>query len=92
MPNDNSAEVHILDIPYHTLLPKMGVFLAYIDALQHLRKEIVLIWRNPPAFEKQTKKHMRSCPRELGLQQPLTKLGHEDLCFCCGLGADTQVV
>lgn len=63
---------YILDIPYHTLLPKMGVFLACIDALQHLRKEIVLVRKNPPVFEEQTKKYMRSCPRELGLQQTLT--------------------
>lgn len=41
---------YILDIPHHTLLPKMGVFLACIDALQHLRKEIVLVWERPPQF------------------------------------------
>lgn len=63
---------YILDIPYHTLLPKMGVFLVCISALQYLSKEIVLVWKNPPVFEEQTKKYMRSCPRELGLQQTLT--------------------
>lgn len=63
---------YILDIPYHALLPKPGVFLACIDALQHLRKETDLIWKNPSVFEEQTKQYMRSCPGELGLQQTLT--------------------
>lgn len=58
--NDKTEEVnrcqmiiqlrYILDIPYHTLLPKMGVFPACIDALQHLREEIVLIWESPLQF------------------------------------------
>lgn len=48
---------YILDIPYHTLMPKMGAFLVCIDVLQHLRKEIVLIWKNPPVFEETNKKN-----------------------------------
>lgn len=87
---------YILDIPYQNLMPKMGIFLACTDALQHLRKEIVLIWKNPPVFEDQIKNAWDAVWRTRTPTNIDSKLRHEYLCpslyFYCGMGADTQVV
>lgn len=87
---------YILDIPYHNLLPKMRVLLACIDVLQHLRKETDLVWKNPPVFEEETKKiheilSWRTRTPTLTLNSGMN-IFCPSLCFCCGLGADMQVV
>lgn len=69
---------YILDTPKHTLLLKMGTFIAHIDAFQR--------WKRITASEKgdlsgleiytsilgeQTERYTRPCPGDLGIQQML---------------------